>query len=236
MQILQRSPDPGFSGDDISILQRATDFNPKAHDLLVKHFRHIGDWEKEIDSLIQYGKSGRPDKLREAGERIFQNPTANWERQVQARELFIEAASSGDRGAQFFAGECMILGRGGDKNLAHGASYLIKAVDQGDARAMDLLGVCYVRGWGVTVNDIRAIEMFQAAVDKGNIPAYYNLGARYAQGKGATRDPVKAADIFAAGSEKGNSDCMLVYARCLESGYGRDQDIRKGNLLVQQVG
>ncbi|MDF1816304.1 MAG: hypothetical protein P1V20_29160 [Verrucomicrobiales bacterium] len=217
-------PGDSWTTTDLDIMQRAAVENPKALDLLVSHYRNEGEWGKEIETLVRIGKADRPDKLREAGVRIFQNPAATEVDLKLAREYFIEAAGEGDSEAQFYAGECLVLGRGGSKDPTRGTEYLRKAISQGDARAMDLLGVCYVRAWGVERDDSRAVELFQAAIDGGNIPAYYNLGARYAQGQGVERDPEKAADIFTEGGRKGNAHCMLVLARCFETGYGREQD------------
>lgn len=216
-----------LSASELKTIQEAASINPKAQDILVLHYRNTGNWNLEIATLARQGKNGQPAKLSEAGERIFQNPGATEADQKMAREYFVEAAKAGHSGAQFFAGECMIFGKGGDKNYAQGTYYLRQAIDQGDARAMDLLGVCHIRGWGVARDDKRAVDLFQGAIDNGNIPAYYNLGARYAQGQGVERDPDKAAELFTTGSEKGNAHCMLVLARCYEAGYGREQDDAK---------
>jgi TPR repeat protein len=36
-----------------------------------------------------------------------------------------------------------------------------------------------------------------------------------------------AADLFEEGSASGNAHCMLVFGRCFEAGYGREQDQEK---------
>ena len=75
------------------------------------------------------------------------------------------------------------------------------------------------------VDDERAVELFAEAVRLGNISACYNLGARYAQGQGVARNPDKAADLFELGSTNGDARCMLMYARCFENGYGREENL-----------
>lgn len=227
LYLLQQEDKQDYAPEEIATLKKASTYNTKAGDILVKHYRKTGNWNFEIATLVKQGRNDRPEKLSEAGKRIFENPSSTEADHKKAREYFIEAAKLGDKSGQFFAGECMILGRGGSKDLPQGTFYLRQAIDKGDPRAMDLLGVCYVRGWGVRRDDEKAVELFQSAVDNGNVPAYYNLGARYAQGQGVERDPVKAAELFSEGSEKGNAHCMLVFARCLDAGYGRDRDMEK---------
>jgi len=120
-----------------------------------------------------------------------------------------------------------LLGRETSKDPHYIVKFLREAVAMGDAGAMDLLGVCHVRGWGVEIDDPKAVSLFRKAIDLGNLSAYYNLGARYAQGQGVPRNPSAAADLFQIGAEKGHPHCMLVYARCIETGFGRIKSPRR---------
>jgi len=212
---------------ETAVIEKAVKLNSKALDILVRHYRSQSQWDKEIEALLELAKLGHPEKLSEAGQRIFENPDSHPADHEAARAYFEEAARQGDRDGQFFAGECFILGRGGEKDFVKGCQYLRQASDRGDVRAMDLLGVCHIRGWGVPRDDARAVSLFQRAIEGNYVPAYYNLGARYAQGQGVERDAKKAADAFEKGSLKGNSNCMLVLGRCFEAGFGRDADFGK---------
>ena len=224
---LQLDSEHSISNDDIDLLERAAVHDDKAFDILAAHYKKVQDWKNEVGALVRHGQRGRPDKLREAGQRTFENPAASDADKARARQWFIDAGNQGDPESLFYAGECLIRGKGGDKDPVGGAELLLRAVARGEARAMDLLGVCYTRSWGVERDDKKAVGLFELAIENGNVASYYNLGARYAQGQGVERDPEKAADLFEQGAKGGDAQCMMLLGRCFENGYGREEDSQK---------
>lgn len=213
IQTASSLPVVGENTDDVSVTT-STEF----HDIQSRI---------EKKKLVKAGGTGiEAWVIRESGEALLNKPDATEADRSNAFFAFLEAANLGDARAQFLAGECLFQGKGTPKDVSRAVYYLEKAVAQNEHRALDLLGVCLVRGWGIEIDEARAVQLFQAAVDQGNIPAYYNLGARYAQGQGVPRNPSIAADLFQLGAQRGNARCMLIYARCLETGFGRKESRR----------
>ncbi len=193
----------------------------------LQKLRSEGNNFGEIRALVRYGREGFPEMLAEAGQRIFQLPVSTETRKRDAVGYFVEAADLGVTKAQFYAGECFVLGKGIEKDQQLGTYYLKKAVENEDHRAMDLLGVCFSRGWGLKKDSKKAAALFEQAIELGNLPAYFNLGGRYAEGDGVAKDPSRAADLFQEGAGKGDAQSMMALARCLEHGFGRNKDSKQ---------
>ncbi len=213
---------------DSDFIEEMDDDTPEAALLLSRYHEKQGDLELAGEARKKFAVAkNRPDTITDMAKKIFDDGDAPAEDLAKARKMFLDAAELGDSNAKYYAGECLIFGRGGDVDYLRGVQFLSESSADGNAQAMDLLGVCYIRGWGVERDDERAFELFNQAVELEYLPAKYNLGVRYFLGQGVDRNVNKAADIFEEGSRQGDANCMLVLARCYEKGIGRELDTQK---------
>ena len=93
------------------------------------------------------------------------------EKNEEAFEYYLKAASQGDAEAQYNLGVCYRKGYGVEKNLTEAVKWYRKAADQGIAKAQGFLGVCYYQGDGVEKDYKQAVIWFRKAADQGNAQA-----------------------------------------------------------------
>ena len=84
---------------------------------------------------------------------------------VEAVKWFEKAAKEGDSDAQYFLGQCYILGRGVDeKNASEALSWFKKASDQNNDEAQFKIGLIYEYGDGVPQSDTEALEWYRKSI------------------------------------------------------------------------
>ena len=124
---------------------------------------------------------------------------------VKARELFGQAAATGDARAQFNLGRMYLEGEGGVRDYAQALTWTQKAADQDIPGAAYNLGRIYDRGLGGRRNDERAASWYRKAAAKGYSSAEVSLGDMYLAGRGVTPDPKRAAELYGAAAEQGDA-------------------------------
>jgi len=76
-------------------------------------------------------------------------------------------------------GDCYVIGKTVEKNIARAVSLYQKAAEMGNSDAMVKLGNCYYRGDGVDKNYELSVIWYQRAIELGNKYAMCNLGLCY---------------------------------------------------------
>ena len=131
---------------------------------------------------------------------------------ARARELFTQAAQTGDARAQFNLGRMWLEGEGGPRDYAQALQWSRKAADQGVPGAEYDLGRIYDEGLGVPRDPARAAEWYGKAAARGFSTAQVRLGDMYAAGRGAPLDPQRAAELYGAAAKQGDTGAKFSLA------------------------
>lgn len=131
--------------------------------------------------------------------------------------------SRAGRLAYYPLGRMLVLGGGGQQDLATGVDYLQKAItaDPGNADAQFLVGRAYQNGWGGTERSpAKAFEHFLTAGKLGDDRALRYVGMARLEGVGTTKDPAAAFADLKLAADRGNVWAMLDVGVMLAIGEG----------------
>jgi hypothetical protein len=109
-----------------------------------------------------------------------------------ARRLYLDAATRGDRAAQFDLAQMMTFGRGGVVDAEGAFEWYLRAAKQGSAVAMNGVGYSYLIGNGVAPDPKRGLAWLRAAALAGMPNAMHTLAALYLEGRVLPTTPTKA--------------------------------------------
>jgi TPR repeat protein len=173
------------------------------------------------------GELGDLEGLTQAGLMIS-NDQDDPQRFEKAVALFQRAAEKGHLSAKTSLGECLLYGKGIEKNEAGALEMLQQAAAANDRRAHDLLGTYYVKEARTSgrreseANELfgKAAKHFERAADLGLVRALGNLGVLHINGQGVPKDPRRAFALIQKGAEGKEAFCMVLLAQCYESGTG----------------
>ena len=149
--------------------------------------------------------------------------------QPESREdlqVLANAASRGDREAQFqIAARFLSDGRlQGDPSTA--ARWLARAADQGHVKSQFMLASLYERGVGVPKDETVARELYHKAAIAGHIRAMHNLGVLLCA-QDTPQDYEEAAAWFASAAMSGLTDSQFNLAVFYERGLGLQKNNQK---------
>jgi TPR repeat protein len=140
---------------------------------------------------------------------------------AKAVDALRRAASLGDARAKTALADCYLHGTNVPQDSKKAVELLMEAVEGNDARGMDLLATCYDQGNGTAPNPEEALRLYARAADLGFNHSLGNLAVLYIKGRGTKRaDPLKAIELLQKGTRAGDDFCLLLYAKCLETGTG----------------
>ncbi len=147
-------------------------------------------------------------------------------------ETLQQAATQGERAAQFEMGNRYLAGDGVAADNFEAARWFRLAAEQGDNNAQYNLGVMYMQGTGVIADLPQAIDWFRRAAEQGDAPAQFTLATLYANGRGVPRDPVLAHMWFtlaASGGHRAAAANLVLYQEMMT-----DLQIADAQKLAQQ--
>jgi hypothetical protein len=129
---------------------------------------------------------------------------------AEAYELFLRIVDDKPHAA-FRVGEYLCSGRGVEKDVGKGLSYLKRAIEDGDADAMDQLGMMHYKGNHVERDVWKASQLFNEAANKKHPHGLYHLGICYSKGIGVDRaDLDKAKDFFIEAARRGSKEARKI--------------------------
>jgi localization factor PodJL len=131
-----------------------------------------------------------------------------------------QAASSGDRIAQFVVASKFLDGREVGRDEAAAARWFERSAAQGLAPAQYRLATLYERGGGVSRNPYAAARYYEQAALQGNIRAMHNLGVLMTGSGGHAVDMTAAARWFREAALQGLKDSQFNLAILYERGLG----------------
>lgn len=179
------------------------------------------------DSLRYFkeaARSGQTEAMTQAGLMLSNGRGTSAPDLQLAVGWFERASAAGDDDAMTALAECLIYGKGIQKNLPRAVELLQKAAALHHPLALNLLGDLYARGTGVPQNFPQAYKLFSQSAAQGFGDGIANVGALTMRGEGTPADPGKAIAIWKAGIDRGFPSCMVNYAKALESGQGIPAD------------
>jgi localization factor PodJL len=131
-----------------------------------------------------------------------------------------QAATSGDRIAQFVVASKFLDGREVGRDEAAAARWFERSAAQGLAPAQYRLATLYERGGGVSRNPYAAARYYEQAALQGNIRAMHNLGVLMTGSGGHAVDMATAARWFREAALQGLKDSQFNLAILYERGLG----------------
>ena len=179
------------------------------------------------DSLRHFkdaARSGQTEAMTQAGLMLSNGLGTSAPDLRLAVGWFERASAEGDADAMTALAECLIHGKGIQKNTPRAVELLQRASALHQPLALNLLGDLYARGIGVPQNFQEAYELFSRSAAQGFGDGIANLGALTMRGEGTPANPSKAIAIWKAGIDRGFASCMVNYAKALESGQGITPD------------
>ncbi len=195
----------------------------------------LGEQLREIapsDSLRYFkdaARSGQTEAMTQAGLMLSNGRGTSAPDLRLAVGWFERASAEGDADAMTALAECLIHGKGIQKNPQRAVELLQRASALHHPLALNLLGDLHARGIGVPQNYQEAYELFSRSAAQGFGDGIANLGALTMRGEGTRANPAKAIAIWKAGIDRGFPSCMVNYAKALESGQGvpADRDLAR---------
>lgn len=195
----------------------------------------LGEQLREIapsDSLRYFkdaARSGQTEAMTQAGLMLSNGRGTSAPDLRLAVGWFERASAEGDADAMTALAECLIHGKGIQKNPQRAGELLQRASALHHPLALNLLGDLHARGIGVPQNYQEAYELFSRSAAQGFGDGIANLGALTMRGEGTRANPAKAIAIWKAGIDRGFPSCMVNYAKALESGQGvpADRDLAR---------
>ncbi len=147
-------------------------------------------------------------------------------------QMLANAASRGDREAQFRIASRFLSDGTVQGDPATAARWLAKAAEQGHVESEFVLASLYERGVGVPKDETLARELYRKAASAGHVRAMHNLGVMLAA-QSTPQDYEQAAGWFASAAMSGLTDSQFNLAVLYERGLGLQQNNQKAFFWYQ---
>ncbi len=147
-------------------------------------------------------------------------------------QTLANAASRGDREAQYRIGARFLSDGTSQSDPATAARWLARAADQGHTESQFVLASLYERGAGVPKDENQARELYRKAASAGHIRAMHNLGVLLSA-QDTPQDYQEAASWFSSAAAAGLTDSQFNLALLYERGLGLPQDNQKAYFWYQ---
>lgn len=141
------------------------------------------------------------------------------EHSKKAFDWFLKAANQNDPRAQFYLGECYLIGRGCPLNFRSAKKMFIAAEAQGSAAAAEKLGEGYVANQPFELSQELKAEWYGSGVLFGNPRAQFGLAGIFAK-KNSDTDDQKAFKLFKDAAYQGYAKGQQNLAIFYQSGRG----------------
>ena len=135
---------------------------------------------------------------------------------IQAFQLFHQAATAGHSEAQFLVCKCYDFGRGVEADKAQYLSWLRKSAESGFAAAQSKLGI-------ITKDPVEAAVWFRRAAIQGDAFAQYQLGIRYLNGENMTWSELETRYRQGEGVEMNDEEAVKWLLLAANQGKARAQ-------------
>lgn len=116
----------------------------------------------------------------------------------------MKAANQGHPSSMFFAGVCLLAGKGMDRDEKKAVEFLLEAALSDVPGAKCMLGLCYYEGSGVTKDFFKSAELFSQAHEEGDIDGTFRLALAYYSGEGVSKNVARAVQLCTEASTKGH--------------------------------
>lgn len=148
----------------------------------------------------------------------------------KAFEYYMSAHEADEEIGTYYVARSYLEGCGVDIDTAAAIPYLRMASGQGVGKASYLLGEFYNYGKGGIAQDKdSALYYYIDGHQNGSGDASYVIGTKLAQEEMYAR----AVEYFYTGAVRGNNDAMILFAICLQSGIGIDEDPAEAYKIMQ---
>jgi hypothetical protein len=139
---------------------------------------------------------------------------------IQAFNLFYQAATAGHSEAQYLVCECYERGLGIKRDRARYLEWLSKSSESGFAAAQNR------RGWEAE-DHVEQVKWFRLAAEQNNSKGQLNLGDFYRYGYGVAADSAEAARWYKKAAALGSSWAQWILGNCYSKGEGVKQDYQE---------
>ena len=153
-------------------------------------------------------------------------PSRSQPEQREDLQALTNAASRGDREAQFRIAARFLSDGALQNDASTAARWLTRAAGQGHTESQFVLASLYERGIGVPKDEAMARELYRKAANAGHTRAMHNLGVLLCA-EDTARDYQEAASWFARAAMAGLADSQFNLAVLHERGLGLPRNIQK---------
>lgn len=119
------------------------------------------------------------------------------------------SALDNDMGAKFEMGKALVFGRGTDKNIPKGYTYIEESATGGNTEAMLFMGEWCLDKENPDYSAESSFEWYQKAADKNNLDGKIKLGMSYLNGVGVEPNHGEAVYCFETAAEKNSAEAMF---------------------------
>ncbi len=119
------------------------------------------------------------------------------------------SALDNDMGAKFEMGKALVFGRGTDKNIPKGYTYIEESATGGNTEAMLFMGEWCLDKENPDYSAESSFEWYQKAADKNNLDGKIKLGLSYLNGVGVEPNHGEAVYCFETAAEKNSAEAMF---------------------------
>jgi len=144
-------------------------------------------------------------------------------------EEYIAKADSGDKTAQYIAGEMNRTGTYVEQDYDKAFQYFKASAEQGLVASYNKLGICYAMGLGTPENGQEAISWYTKAAEAGDPNAQFNLGLEYYYGDICEKDYSKAFKYFSQSASGGYYIAHRFLGICYWNGLGVTVNLQKAD-------
>ncbi|MEZ9314362.1 tetratricopeptide repeat protein [Vibrio lentus] len=119
------------------------------------------------------------------------------------------SALDNDMVAKFEMGKALVFGRGTDKNIPKGYTYIEESATGGNTEAMLFMGEWCLDRENPDYSAESSFEWYQKAADKNNLDGKIKLGLSYLNGVGVEPNHGEAVYCFETAAEKNSAEAMF---------------------------
>ena len=119
------------------------------------------------------------------------------------------SALDNDMVAKFEMGKALVFGRGTDKNIPKGYTYIEESATGGNTEAMLFMGEWCLDKENPDYSAESSFEWYQKAADKNNLDGKIKLGLSYLNGVGVEPNHGEAVYCFETAAEKNSAEAMF---------------------------
>ena len=194
-------------------------------------------WQTELDRALENASQAAADPLLRNfhASRFIHGPanSPNWH---LTRLKYEQAATEGDRAAQYFLGLMYLSGKGTAIQPDKAFDWLLQAARQNLPEAQYWLADCYARGRGTLQSDREAVRWYRIAAENGHAVSQTAIGLALLYGIGLEKNEKEAAIWLEKASVAGNARAQYYRFRQLANGLGVPKDPeRADHWLIQSA-